>query len=194
MKNPEPVNIAIFASGAGSNAKKIIEYFRVKESARVELIVTDQPRAGVLQIADQNHISTVVLEKDRFFKGDAYLPELQQHNIGFIVLAGFMRKIPSKLISAYPRQVINIHPALLPKFGGKGMYGFFVHEAVLAAGEKESGITIHFVDEIYDNGEIIFQKKCKIDENETPESLALKIHELEHANYPAVIEKIVLGL
>lgn len=194
MRNPEQVKIAIFASGAGSNAKKIIEFFHDKKIAIVELIVTDQPQAGVLKIADKEKIRAIILEKDRFFKGDAYLPEFLHNNIGLIVLAGFMRKIPSKLIAAYPKRIINIHPALLPRFGGKGMYGSHVHEAVLAAGEKESGITIHFVDEIYDNGEIIFQAKCNVDEMETTESLAGKVHVLEHANYPVIIEKIIAEL
>ncbi|MEO5646797.1 MAG: phosphoribosylglycinamide formyltransferase [Chitinophagaceae bacterium] len=192
MTKAPPVNIAIFASGAGSNAKKIIDYFRNDSRIKVALIVSDQPNAGVLQIAREENLPILELQKERFFNGDAYLPEFIQFNISFIVLAGFMRKIPGKLIAAYTRKIVNIHPALLPGFGGKGMYGSRVHEAVLKAGEKESGITIHYVDEVYDKGEVIFQEKCKIEEGETADTLANKIHIIEHACYPEVIEKVIL--
>lgn len=183
--------IAIFASGAGSNAAKIIAYFRQHESIAVALIVCNSPNAGVLTIAAKENIPTLLIEKQEFFQGSSYLPELKAHGIGFIVLAGFLWKIPQALIAAYPDAIINIHPALLPNYGGKGMYGLRVHEAVLTAGDKESGITIHYVDEHYDNGDIIFQDRCSISENDSPESLAQKIHELEHQHFPRVIEQVV---
>lgn len=185
------VHLAVFASGAGSNAQKIIDYFRLHSSIAVSLIVSNQPAAGVLSIAAKEGIPTLIVEKERFFRGDGYVPELQKRHIGFIVLAGFLWKVPSTLIAAWPGAIINIHPALLPKYGGKGMYGSRVHETVVANREKESGITIHYVDDQYDHGNIIFQATCPIGETDTPETLAQKIHLLEHANYPLVIEKTV---
>lgn len=185
--NNSPVHMAIFASGAGSNAKKIIEYFSGSERVRVALIVCNNPKAGVLNIARENNIPTLVIEKDRFFKGDAYFDELYNYSINYIVLAGFLWKLPVQLIKAFPKKIINIHPALLPAYGGKGMYGHFVHEAVIANKEKQSGITIHYVDELYDHGEIIFQATCPVEEGDTPDSLAAKIHQLEHLHFPATI-------
>ena len=185
--------IAIFASGAGSNAKKIIEYFEGHRLITVSLIVCNKPDAGVLKIADQTGIPTLLIEKEKFFRGNAYIDELKERGIGFIVLAGFLWKIPDTLIKAYPGKIINIHPALLPNYGGKGMYGGFVHEAVITNKDKESGITIHYVDEHYDHGDIIFQARCPIEETDSPESLAKKIHALEHKYYPEVIEKTILS-
>lgn len=183
--------IAIFASGAGSNAQKIINYFNTNNTAKIELIVCNKEGAGVLDIAKKYTINTLLIEKDKFFNTDIYIRELQKRGIRLIVLAGFLWKVPSLLINAYPNRIVNIHPALLPKYGGKGMYGNRVHEAVIAAGDKESGITIHYVDELYDHGNIIFQATCKIDEKDTPGSLAQKIHLLEHQHYPTVIDKIL---
>lgn len=191
-----PVNIAIFASGAGSNAKKIIEYFHHPPkslSATVKLVVCNKPGAGVLDIARQNGVATILIEKEKFFRGDGYIAELKNAEIQFIVLAGFLWKIPQTLIDHYRNRIINIHPALLPKFGGKGMYGLKVHEAVIMSGETESGITIHYVDEHYDNGDIVFQEKVSVARDETPESLAGKIHELEHTHYPRIIEHLILS-
>ena len=185
--------IAIFASGAGSNAKKIIEYFEGHRLITVSLIVCNKPDAGVLKIADQTGIPTLLIEKEKFFRGNAYTDELKERGIGFIVLAGFLWKIPDTLIKAYPGKIINIHPALLPNYGGKGMYGGFVHEAVITNKDKESGITIHYVDEHYDHGDIIFQARCPIEETDSSESLAKKIHLLEHTYYPKIIEKTVLS-
>jgi phosphoribosylglycinamide formyltransferase-1 len=185
------IQIAVFASGAGSNAQQVIRHFRLHPLIKIALIVCNKPGAGVIEIAAKENIPVQMIEKETFFYGDAYTDELQARHIDFIVLAGFLWKIPSRLIAAFPNKIINIHPALLPKYGGKGMYGHFVHEAVIAAGEKESGISIHYVDEWYDHGNVIFQEICTIAENETPASLALKIHALEHKNYPAVIEKTV---
>lgn len=183
--------IAIFASGAGSNAQQIINHFAASENVRVALVVCNKPGAGVLAIAKEAGIPSLLMEKERFSNGDAYLPELSNFKIDFIVLAGFLWKMPVSLIQAYPKKIINIHPALLPKYGGRGMYGSHVHEAVIAAGETESGITIHYVDEIYDHGKIIFQATCAVDQKDTAATLAQKIHVLEHANYPRVIAEIL---
>ncbi len=203
------INIAIFASGAGSNAENIITYSREQHyqanamkgnkmevnsgeiNYRIALIVCNKPDAGVLRVAEKAGIPYLLIEKDRFFKGNNYLPGLQQNHIDFIVLAGFLWKIPGALIKAYPKKIINIHPALLPKYGGKGMFGHHVHEAVIGNMEKESGITIHYVDELYDHGKIIFQAKCTVDDNDTADLLAQKIHALEHQHYPRVITDIM---
>lgn len=184
--------LAIFASGTGSNAEKMIDYFKRSQNISIALLVSNNHEAGVLLIAKKNNIPILIIEREKFFKGDAYIPELQQHNINFIVLAGFLWKIPVKMIHAFPNAIINIHPALLPAYGGKGMYGRHVHESVIAHHEKHSGITIHYVDEIYDHGKIIFQEKCSVDKNETPESLASKIHQLEHTHFATQIEKLLL--
>jgi len=185
--------LAVFASGAGSNAKKIIEYFGKSNAVEVALIVCNKPDAGVLVIAEISNIPYILIDKERFFRGDHYIDELKKEEIDFIILAGFLWKLPSELIKAYPNKIINIHPALLPKYGGKGMYGQFVHETVIKAEEKESGISIHYVDEQYDHGEVICQVACDVNETDDKDSLAKKIHALEHANYPAVIEKIITG-
>lgn len=191
QKNHRYKKIAIFASGAGSNGKKIIEYFAGNEEIYVSLVVSNKPGAGILRIASDFHIPVLLIDKDRFFEGDGYVHELEQAGIDFIVLAGFLWKIPQTLINVYRNKMINIHPALLPKFGGKGMYGSKVHEAVIAAGEKESGITIHYVDEHYDNGAIIFQTTCPLSVNDTPDTLAEKIHKLEYENFARVVEECV---
>jgi formyltetrahydrofolate-dependent phosphoribosylglycinamide formyltransferase len=184
-------NIAIFASGAGSNAQRIINVFRDNKTVKIKLIVCNNPVAGVLAIAAKEKIDWLLIQNKRFYEEDAYIPELKEQQIDFIVLAGFLWKIPVSLINQYPNKITNIHPALLPKYGGKGMYGSKVHEAVIAANEKESGISIHFVDEIYDHGNIIFQAICTIDKNDTPVSLAQKIHLLEHQHYPEVIGRLL---
>lgn len=191
QRSPKTFHIAIFASGAGSNARRIIEHFSGHPYIKVSLIACNKPGAGVLNIAIEKGIPVLMIEKERFFRGDGYVPALQEANINLVVLAGFLWKVPQKLIDAYRNQIINIHPALLPKYGGKGLYGSFVHEAVLQAGEKESGITIHFVDEHYDHGDHIFQQKIAIGQNETPASLAQKIHKLEHEHFPKVIEALI---
>ena len=191
-----PHSVAIFASGAGSNAEKIIQQMEIatktgKGSFKVDLIVCNKPTAGVLSIAANHQIDTLLIDKEQFLNGDGYATELTARGIEFIVLAGFLWKIPVTLIKAYPNNIINIHPALLPKYGGKGMYGDKVHQAVIAAGEKESGITIHYVDEIYDHGNIIFQAKCIVDQKDSPSTLAQKIHQLEHQHYPEVIDNLL---
>src|SRR3954470_20757352 len=183
--------IAIFASGRGSNAEKIISYFKGHSKIGVGLIVSNRSDAGVLKIAAAENLPVLIIEKERFFRGDHYVGVLREFNIDIIVLAGFLWKIPDGLISAFERCIINIHPALLPKFGGKGMYGEAVHQAVVAAGEAQSGITIHYVDGHYDNGDIIFQAICAVDKNDTAASLAEKVHQLEHAHFPKVIEELL---
>lgn len=185
------VNIAIFASGAGSNAQKIIEHFRYSKKARVTLIVCNKPGAAVLAIAAAEHIPVLLTEKEKFSSGNGYAEELKENGIDLIVLAGFLWKIPAALIKAFPHRIINIHPALLPGYGGKGMYGLHVHQAVIDNKEKESGISIHYVDEIYDHGQVIFQAKCPLLQHETAESLAQRIHKLEHEHYPRIIERLI---
>ncbi|MBN9350021.1 MAG: phosphoribosylglycinamide formyltransferase [Chitinophagaceae bacterium] len=190
MKGSKTINVAIFASGKGSNAKKIIEYFANHSFVKISLIVCNNSRAVVLEIASENGIPVLLIEKNQF-KENGYLASLQKHKINFIVLAGFLWKIPVVLIDKYPGSIVNIHPALLPDYGGKGMYGMAVHNAVVSNKEKFSGITIHFVDEKYDHGKIILQEKVAIAGDETPESLAEKIHVLEHKWYPRAIEKVL---
>lgn len=195
MENKDtPVRIAVFASGAGSNAEKLVRYFKTSAVATVTLVVCNKPGAGVLTVAEKEGVPTLLIDKDRFFRGDAFLPELQKRDVGFLVLAGFLWKIPQTLIEAYPRRIVNVHPALLPKYGGKGMYGQYVHEAVLQAGEVESGITVHYVDERYDNGDIIFQTACPVLPTDGPADVAQRIHQLEHLHYPRVVEEVVGGL
>ena len=187
-------HLAIFASGAGSNAQHIINYFKNSDLAKVVLIVSNKPGAGVISIAEKENIPVVLIAKERFFNGDAYVPELTPFQISLVVLAGFLWKIPQPLMDAFPHLIINIHPALLPKYGGRRMYGQYVHESVLNAGETESGITIHYVYEHYDNGDIIFQTACPILENDNPQTLAHRIQQLEHLHYPMVIEQVLQSL
>jgi len=200
-KEPETQNkqhnmfsVAIFASGAGSNAQKIIDFFRNSQVIKIALIVCNKPGAGVLDIAARENIPTLLIEKETFFKGNGYVDELKAASIDFVVLAGFLWKVPATLTAAYANRIVNIHPALLPHYGGKGMYGMHVHTAIIAAGEKQSGITIHYVDNVYDNGAIIFQATCDITADDTPDTLAQKVHLLEHAHYPRVIGEVVLQL
>lgn len=190
-KKKTSVNIAIFASGAGSNAKKIIKHFKNNNDINIALIVSNKAQAGVLNIARDHNIETLLINKEQPLNSAGFVSALQNRKIDFIVLAGFLLKVPPVLIQAFPKKIINIHPALLPAYGGKGMYGMHVHEAVISNKEKQSGISIHYVDEIYDHGEIIFQASCSIDPGDTAEILAQKIHQLEHGHYPAVIESLL---
>lgn len=189
IKKDPMYRIAIFASGTGSNAEKIISAF-AKSDIKVALVVSNKKEAGVLSIAEKNNIETCLIGKDveEESKLLAYLGEKQ---ISHLILAGYLWKVPDAFIQAYPKRIINIHPALLPGFGGKGMYGLRVHDAVIKAGERESGITIHFVDEVYDNGEIIFQEKVLISPDETAHSLAKKIQLLEHKHFPGIIRSAI---
>jgi len=184
-------NVAIFASGAGSNAAKLIAYFSNHPHIHIQLIVCNKPNAGVISIASNNNIPHILIEKEQFFRGDAYTDILEEYQIHFIVLAGFLWKVPNLLIQHFPNKIINIHPSLLPKYGGKGMYGHFVHEAVLQHKETESGITIHYVNEEFDKGATIFQAKCPVFETDTPETLATRIHALEHLHFAPTIESVI---
>jgi len=186
------IHVAIFASGNGSNARNLMEHFAGHDDIKIELLVSNKPGAGALHHAANHGVSTLLIEKERFYNGDAYLPELQAAGIDFVILAGFLWKVPPVLVQAFPQRIINLHPALLPKYGGKGMYGHHVHEAVLVAGEEESGITIHYVDEVYDHGAIIFQAMCPVEPTDTVATLTQKIHALEHKHLPVVIEQVVV--
>jgi len=185
------MNIAIFASGNGSNAEQIIRHFKGHASVQVSLIVSSKASAYVVERAHKHNISCSVLDKESFNNSNDLLKVLRDHSIDFIVLAGFMWLVPGYLVGAYPDKMVNIHPALLPKYGGVGMYGMHVHRAVVEAKETESGISIHYVNEKYDEGNIIAQFSCVVDAGDTPESLAEKIHALEHAHYPRVIEGLL---
>lgn len=190
-KTKNPIFLAVFASGKGSNFEKIVRHFGSKPYIRVSLLVSNNPGAGALEIARQNNIPLLVISREDLKHTGTLARRLMESKIDFIVLAGFLWKLPQELIEAFRGKILNIHPALLPKFGGRGMYGSNVHEAVIAAGEKKSGISIHLVDEHYDNGDVIFRAECPVDENETAESLAEKIHLLEHAHFPEQIEKFI---
>lgn len=187
-------NIAILASGAGSNAQKIVDYFSDRMDIAVRLIISNKQDAGVLNIGRAASIDTLVVTRDSFYSSTDLLVELDKHNIDFIVLAGFLWLIPVYLVQHYPDRIINIHPALLPNYGGKGMYGHFVHEAVHLAKETHSGITIHYVNEKYDEGSIVFQERCEILPSDQPEDIAKKVQILEHTHYPMVIDQLVSAL
>lgn len=184
-------NIAIFASGGGSNARKIIEHFLGNDTARVALVVSNRKNAGVLDIAAEHEIPTILLNRTGFYETEKLLDDLRFFEIDFIVLAGFLWLIPGYLVRAFPQKMVNIHPALLPKYGGKGMFGHHVHEAVRAAGELESGITIHFVNENYDEGDFIFQAKTLLEPDDSPEEIAQKVLRLEHHFFPKIIKKLL---
>lgn len=183
--------LAIFASGTGTNAQKIIDHFRANHEVSIALIVSNKPDAGVLRIAAVEKIPALVIDKERFFRGNAYTDELEALGIDLIVLAGFLWKIPPALIHAFPERIINIHPALLPKYGGRGMYGHHVHDAVIASGDPETGITIHFVDELYDHGKNIFQATVPVTKEDNAASIAKKVQVLEHEYYPKVIDSLL---
>lgn len=190
-ENKPLIRMAIFASGNGSNAATLIQYFKKDPEVEIALVVCNKPGAGVLQVAADAGIETLVIEKERFYNGDAYVPVLQALQINWIVLAGFLWKVPPVLIQHWPSAIFNIHPALLPKFGGKGMYGAKVHQAVINAQETESGISIHFVDEQYDHGAVIFQAHCAVLPDDTHQTLASRIKELEHRHFPEQIANII---
>lgn len=186
-------NLAVLASGNGSNAENLIRYFRGKESAEVKLVLTNRPEAYVLNRARNLNVPSRYISRHDWVEGTSVLTLLQEYQIDFIVLAGFLARIPEVILQAYPDRIVNIHPSLLPKFGGKGMYGDHVHQAVIAAGELESGISIHFLNERYDEGHIIAQYHCVVEPTDTPETLAAKVHALEYAYYPQVIEQLLQG-
>lgn len=184
-------NIAVFSSGSGTNAENIIRYFSNSNNVKVAVVLSNNRNAGVHARANNLGVSSFVFSRDEFADATPVLEKLAEYKVDFIVLAGFMNKICPKLLKAFTGKIINIHPALLPAYGGKGMYGMHVHEAVAAAKEKESGITIHYVNENYDEGAIIFQAKCPVEPADTPEDIAQKVHSLEYAHYPKVIESIL---
>ncbi|KAA6313771.1 Phosphoribosylglycinamide formyltransferase [termite gut metagenome] len=184
-------HIAILASGSGTNAENIINYFEKNNLVEVALIISNKENAYVLERARKLNVTTAVVPKSDWETGEKVIALLRKYQIDFIVLAGFLLRVPDAVLRAYPRKMINIHPALLPKFGGKGMYGDKVHEAVVAAREKESGITIHYINEYYDEGQIIFQAKCEILPEDSPEDVAKKVHTLEHKHFPKIIEQVV---
>ncbi len=183
--------IAIFASGSGSNAEKICEHFSGRDDVDVSLIFTNNPMAGVIKRALKLQIPVVFFDRKTFYQTGKIQQILQNEGIDLVVLAGFMMLVPPVLVESFPNKMINIHPALLPKYGGKGMYGHFVHEAVVKAGETQSGITIHYVNEHYDEGDIIFQAQCEVAPGDSPEDVARKVHALEYEHYPRVIDEIL---
>lgn len=184
--------ISVWASGNGSNAENIIHYFEHHSKISIEHIVCNNPQAGVIERALRLNKPCFVLPRKSFIEGNEIVQLFREKEIDFVVLAGFLQMVTSEIIQCYPEAIINIHPALLPRYGGKGMYGHHVHEAVIAAGEKESGITVHLVDEVYDHGKIILQKTCPVLEGDDADTLAERIHALEHQWYPKAIEDYIL--
>ena len=187
-------NIAIFASGSGTNAQNLIEYFSNRKGAKVTLVLSNCSEAYVLERVRKLSVKAEIFDRDDFYNSGRVLKLLNSYSIDFIVLAGFLWLVPPNLIDIYRGKIINIHPALLPAYGGKGMYGARVHEAVIANRESESGITIHLVNEEYDAGDIIFQAKCKIERGENPGTLAKKIHKLEQKHFPGVVEEVIASI
>jgi phosphoribosylglycinamide formyltransferase 1 len=185
------IQLAIFASGSGSNAQKIIQYFEQHQNITVSLVVSNKPDAKVLSIAQAHHIDTLIINRTDFYHSEQILQVFENKKINFIVLAGFLWLIPIYIVKAFPKKIVNIHPALLPKYGGKGMFGHHVHEAVKAANETESGMTIHYVNEHYDEGDIIFQSKCVLSEKDSAEDIAAKVLALEHEHFARVIEQLL---
>lgn len=192
-------HIAIFASGSGSNAEEIARYFAGQADVQVVLILTNNPQAGVIDRARRGfgcgqHVPVVVFDRPAFRESNRIVALLTAQKIDLIVLAGFMWLVPASLVQAFSGRIVNIHPALLPKFGGKGMFGGHVHQAVVAAGATESGITIHFVNEHYDEGQVVFQATCPVSPTDTPDDVAAKVHALEYAHYPRVVGEVLLTL
>ncbi len=187
-------NIAIFASGSGTNAENIIKYFSTRNTAKVSLVMSNNRNALVLTRAESLGITAIFFDRSDFYESGIVLSRLFSDKIDFIVLAGFLWLVPENILEKYNGRIINIHPALLPDYGGKGMYGDVIHRAVISNRDEESGITIHYVDKHYDKGGIIFQQRCTVDPSDTPESLAQKIHALEYACFPEVIEKVIMTL
>ena len=181
--------IVLFASGSGTNAQNIIEYFANNEQVEIDSLWSNKANAFALTRAANLNIETYVFNRDEFYKSNKIVETLKKRKVDLVVLAGFLWLIPENLINNFT--IVNIHPALLPKYGGKGMYGMNVHKAVVQNNEKESGITIHYVNENYDEGQIIFQAKCTVDKNDSPEQVAAKVHKLEYAHFPRIIEKVV---
>jgi len=189
--NSNPQKLVLFASGSGSNVLNVIAHFAEHPSVLIAAVFCNNPNAGIVEKMKVHAIPLVLFDKKQFQDAEVFLPLLQQYNPSFIALLGFLWRVPSYLVDAYPQHIINLHPALLPKYGGKGMYGMHVHEAVKLAKETETGISIHFVNEHYDEGKLIAQFKTQLTEEDTPQSIAQKIHALEHKHVPAVIEDLL---
>jgi len=181
--------LALFASGNGSNVQRITEYFSDHPLIRVDLVLTNNPKAFVIERARDLKIPSVIFNRHEFYQSGHVLDLLSERNITHIILAGFLWMVPQNILNSFHGRILNIHPALLPKYGGKGMYGLRVHQEVIASGDTQSGITIHYVNEKYDEGQIIFQERCQVNREDTPETLAEKIHQLEYRFYPEIIEK-----
>lgn len=186
--------IAIFASGSGTNAECIARYFSEKTGVDVCLVLSNKKNAGVLDRAEKMGIKTKVFSREIFYKTNKIIDLLQESEIDLIVLAGFLWLVPENILQKFPNRILNIHPALLPEYGGKGMFGHHVHKAVISNGERKSGITIHFVNEKYDDGQIIFQKELDVLPDDTPDSLASRIHKIEHQYFPKVIEEVLMKI
>ncbi len=184
-------NIAILASGSGTNAENIIRYFASREIAEVALVLTNKENAYALERARRLGVPACYFNKEEWASGEKVMEVLREHRIDFVVLAGFLARVPDNVLHLYPNRMVNIHPSLLPKFGGKGMYGDRVHQAVIESGERESGITIHYTNEVYDAGTVIVQHRCPVLPGDTPETLATRIHALEYEHYPKVIEGLL---
>ena len=187
-------NIAIFASGSGTNTENLVHFFRTSPFGQVSLVLTNRPDAGVIQRVQSNDIECIVFNRSQFYDTNEVVDLLVERGIEFVILAGFLWLVPDNLLELYDNKIVNIHPALLPKYGGKGMYGHFVHEAVIANAEKESGITIHYVNSRYDEGDVILQARCKVEVDDTPDSLASKIHALEYEHFPKAVEALLKKL
>jgi phosphoribosylglycinamide formyltransferase-1 len=192
MENSK-TRLAIFASGNGSNAEQIAHYFEDIEEVEIVRIYSNKAEAYVLERAKNLQIPSMVFSGKELRESDKVLEQLKEDQTDFIILAGFLLLIPENLIQSFPNRIINIHPALLPDYGGKGMYGMNVHKAVKASGDKQTGITIHFVNEHYDEGQVIFQAFTRIADNDTPEDIATKVHALEYAHFPQIIHKVIGG-
>jgi phosphoribosylglycinamide formyltransferase-1 len=184
-------NIAIFASGSGTNAQRIMEHFSQKTGAKVRVLLTNRKTAGVIERTKLFGVPVKVFDREEFYSSNTVVEYLKKNEINWVVLAGFLWLIPQNLLDFYPRRIINIHPALLPKYGGKGMYGMNVHKAVIEAAENQSGITIHYIDGEYDRGDTIFQAECPVYPDDTPETLAARVHELEYRWFPEILEKTI---
>ena len=193
MSNKKRTNLAVFASGSGSNCENLILHFRQSEVAEVSLVVSNKSDAYVLERARRLDVPTVVITKAELAQPEVVLPLLEQYGIDFVVLAGFLPLVPDYLIDAFPRRMVNLHPSLLPKFGGKGMWGHHVHEAVKTAGEQETGMTVHYVTAECDGGDIIDQFRLSLDPDDTADDIAAKEHVLEMEHFPEVIEQLVTG-
>ena len=185
------VKIAVFASGSGTNAENIIEYFAKNKNVKIALVVSNNPMAGVHARVHRQNVPSLTFTNEELEEGGEIVKKMSEYEVDWIVLAGFLKKISYTILNAFPERILNIHPALLPKHGGKGMYGMRVHEAVVAANDSESGITIHYINEKYDEGQIIFQARCPVLPSDTPEDVATKVHVLEYKYYPKIIDELI---